>query len=250
VGHISRDCPKDKKKPGGKASTNGLNLSEDEAKELNSLIAAKKAEINALSTVPTDAKFEVSFKGKIMAKYCHICGRFGKGNKAHYTAEHKSARIAPPATPDPPVAAPVAALAEALPPVPPQATLAAISPLLMRCEVPDYDTPSYHHHVHFAYDDDESVDSTYHACSAFMAFAPPPEEPPDSPAMFVSTDLPTSPVPMIYSPSTAPTHSDDPSLVEESFEDAVEGDLADEESWFALHALAVPEVFVPGYPKE
>jgi hypothetical protein len=106
-------------------------------------------------------------------------------------------------------------------------------------------------------------------------------------------DPPSTPVERVYWPepvrrylggwrSLPPVETDEPSLIEEPFEDAVamsfedaasfedavvedaavaesfedavedavEGALSAEESLFALQALAVPETFVPGYPKE
>ena len=173
AGHFSRDCPKPKQSSNkGNKQGNGLNLSLEESIEVNKIIKTKFAELPR--PVPPESKIDVMFKGVIVAKYCGMCRRFVKGAKAHYTIDHEPKRSgskssgskpadAPPSTP-----APAAALAET-PAVAPQATLATISPLLMRCDAASYDTP-FLGALAYGDDDDASVDSAYHACSAFMAF--------------------------------------------------------------------------------
>ncbi len=42
--------------------------------------------------IPDDAEYNITLDGKLVAKYCRHCGRFGKGDTAHYTKEHVGQR--------------------------------------------------------------------------------------------------------------------------------------------------------------
>jgi hypothetical protein len=132
-------------------------LSTAENKEVDSLIADKVKTLQPLLDVPSDANQEIVYKGKSVAKFCGFCERFLKGVKAHYTEDHRGKRNAKSeGTPDPT-------------PESPSGQLATIAPSLMRCEVPDYSTPSTVWYGALKDADDASIDS---ACLAFMAFSP------------------------------------------------------------------------------
>ena len=97
-------------------------------------------------------------EGQVVAKFCNKCKRYTKGASAHFTSEHKSKG---------------GTKTEAKPTdVSPSASLAAIddAPALLRCEIPDYDTPTLGQRDAFS-DDEASIDSTY---NAFVAAAVPP----------------------------------------------------------------------------
>jgi hypothetical protein len=159
--HLRNACPKlqDKGDTTNKGTPKNMipGLSTAENKEVDSLIANKVKTLEPLSDVPSDAKHEIVYKGKSVAKFCGICKRFLKGAKAHYTEDHRGKRNAKSeGTTD-------------STPESPSGQLAAIAPSLMRCEVPDYSTPSTVWYGALENEDDASVDS---ACLAFMAFAP------------------------------------------------------------------------------
>ena len=101
----------------------------------------------------------ICLDGQVVAKYCDRCKRYTKGDSAHFTTEHKGS-----------------SKDEAKPnEISPMASLAAIEdcPVLLRCEVPNYDTPilSTGDLNLAAAQDDDSIDSTY---NAFFAAAPGP----------------------------------------------------------------------------
>ena len=116
------------------------------------------------SSIDKEAKLTISMDGQVVAKYCDCCKRYTKGASAHFTTEHKGS-----------------GKDEAKPnDVSPTASLAAIDdcPVLFRCEVPNYDTPvvpSGDLNLAAA-DDDDSVDSCYHAF--FAVGSSPDVEPP------------------------------------------------------------------------
>jgi RNase P subunit RPR2 len=139
-------------------------LSEAENTEVDKLIKTKLASLKPLADVSADAKHEIKFKDKIVAKFCRKCKRFLKGDKAHYTSEHRSK--GGDSKPD------------TKPPETPTASLAAAAPALMRCDVPDYDTPSLIRRV----DSDSDDDSVFQAFMAVPTEAPPTDVLPSRPA--------------------------------------------------------------------
>ena len=86
-------------------------LSKEVLLKLPPLIKAKVQSLPPRGSVPDDAKHSIEIDGVTVAKYCDHCGRFTKGNKAHYTLEHTGNRkrnFVPTSSPAPaPSAAPV-----------------------------------------------------------------------------------------------------------------------------------------------
>jgi hypothetical protein len=161
--------------------------------EVDKLIKDKIATLKPLADVSDGAKHEITYKGKIVAKFCKRCKRFLKGDKAHFTAEHKrkADTPTPSATTGSTAGSTISTLSSGSPPtanLAAEANVAALdpdpplTPALMRCEAVDYDTPvlPVNYQACLADDpvDDSSVDSAY---NAFMA-APVVE---DSPALLV-----------------------------------------------------------------
>jgi hypothetical protein len=183
TGHIKSNCPVLKKKANGKNNSSNSNsgksgksgnsgkatqrykipgLTDKENDEVDTLIKDKISSLKPLADVSDGAKHEITYKNKVVAKFCKTCKRFLKGDKAHFTSEHKrksdagsngsaaSANVAIIETPieEAPEAEPV------------------LAPSLMRCEAIDYDTPTLpSNYDAFLGDtpDDASIDSVFNA---------------------------------------------------------------------------------------
>ena len=178
--HLRNKCPKLQQGKGNGKSDKGTTSSSPDRKpyqipglsavdnlEVDKLIKDKLASLKPLHEVPADAKHDIKFKDKVVAKFCRKCKRFLKGDKAHYTSEHRS-KGGDGKPPEKPVESATASLAVA-------------APALMRCEAADYDTPVL---TRYTPDSDSDDDSVF---QAFMAVAPPEDPlvvppPPDPPS--------------------------------------------------------------------
>lgn len=119
--HLKGDpkCPK--YQPNGpphgrRQGTHGLDDATNS--QVSELIKIKLANMPEQKHIPDDAQHTVEINGKVVAKYCRHCGRFGKGTIAHFTKDHKGGRRHC-AYQAPPTGAPVPAPAPAGPPLVP-----------------------------------------------------------------------------------------------------------------------------------
>jgi len=156
LGHVRPECPDllsastaPSAAPVPIPSSHGLDR--DLARRCNELIKSRILELGDPKLIPIGAKHDIVIDGKVMAKYCAHCGRFVKGHNAHYTTEHTGPRSTtkfkphpnsnpqgPPREAPASLPGPATAAVAAHPMYPPTVP----SPSLLRCELPDYDTPS------------------------------------------------------------------------------------------------------------
>ena len=122
-------------------------LSKEVLLKLPPLIKAKVQSLPPRGSVPDEAKHSIELDGVIVAKYCDHCGRFTKGNKAHYTSEHSGNRkrtFVPASGPAPaPTPAPVPSagghMMQITPPTsPPPQDVGSLAPGPMLRSGPDY----------------------------------------------------------------------------------------------------------------
>jgi hypothetical protein len=200
TGHIKSNCPELKKKSSGSGSNRSSSssssgsgksgksgksntrykipgLSDKENEEVDTLIKDKISSLKPLSDVSDGAKHEIKYKNKVVAKFCKTCKRFLKGDKAHFTSEHKSKKDAGTSPSSSSAASANVVIVE------PSVDEAPVAPALMRCEAVDYDTPALpSHYDAFLGDspDDASIDSAYNAFMAVPSLEgpPTPEGPP------------------------------------------------------------------------
>ena len=94
--HYKSQCPKLQ----GNNDSNSSNNSEKQQPKPNGLGAELNKKITAackekFKTMPKraditkDAQYKITIDGKDVAKYCKVCGRFVRGDNAHFTTEHK-----------------------------------------------------------------------------------------------------------------------------------------------------------------
>ena len=118
--HFARDCPnkdantnssdpsnsnssnsngsRGNKQRRGKGRSSKQLLSDEVNTKCNALIKDQLETMPDKSNIPADAKYTIEVDGKVVAKYCNVCGRFVKGSKQHFTSEHRKRN---PNTPSP-----------------------------------------------------------------------------------------------------------------------------------------------------
>jgi hypothetical protein len=148
--HIKSNCPKLQKSP-SRSSYQISGLLSQENDKVDKLIKDEIATLK-LADVSDSAKHEITYKGKIVAKFCKRCKRFLKGDKAHFTADHKrkTDNPTPSASNGSTAGSTISTLSSGSPPTANLATEANVAaldpappltPALMRCEAVDYNTP-------------------------------------------------------------------------------------------------------------
>ena len=105
------------------------------------------------SNITDSTQLEIKLDGEVVARYCNKCKRYRIGATSHFTSGHKGRSKDKGGGSDASATASLAAIEE--------------QPAMMRCEIPDYDTPVLVQGYTGAVDNDESsVDS---CLNAFMA---------------------------------------------------------------------------------
>jgi len=192
-------------------SHDGNGLSAEDSKKVTALIKTKLSTMPPIHEIAESATYDIRMGNRIVAKFCGKCHRFTKGNKAHYTSEHKGGHppsggsrsgggskrppnqdSKPPASSPAPAAAVVASA--------PVADIPAPASRLMRCDVPDdlYDTPNIGFRGPSADTSDDSDDSAYRAfvCAPLMS----PSDFAESLPSLIDVDAMHSEVPYAHSP--------------------------------------------------